>query len=149
MFDLKDKLNGAVTAMACAAAAAAAGVAALFFFCVAIFVWTQHQYGTVTAALVLAIVFLSAAIAALTIGFISRRQVEGRQQNQRKSDLQGWADPVVITAALEVFRSIGSKRLITVLLGALVVGTLLSQPSAQQNSPTRSRGSAPQKPSTD
>ena len=149
MFDLKDKLNGAVTAMACAAAAAAAGVAALFFFCVAIFVWTQHQYGTVTAALVLAIVFLSTAIAALTIGFICRRQVEERQQNQRKSDLQGWADPLVITTALEVFRSIGSKRLITVLLGALVVGTLLSQPSAQQNSSTQSRGPARQKPSTD
>ena len=148
MFDLKDKLNGAVMAMACAAAAAAAAVAALFFFCVAIFVWTQHQYGTVTAALVLAMVCLMAAIAALTIGFISRRQLEERQ-SRRKSDAQGFADPMVMTAALEVFRSIGSKRLITVLLGALVVGTLLSQPSAQQNSPTRSRGSAPQKPSTD
>src|SRR5258708_36321497 len=101
MFDLKDKLDGAVMAMACAAAAAAAGVAALFFFCVAIFVWTQHQYGTVTAALVLAMVFLSAAITALTIGFISRRQGEGRQPNQRQSDPQCGAEPVVITAALE------------------------------------------------
>ena len=149
MFDLKDKLDGAVMAMACAAAAAAAGVAALFFFCVAIFVWTQHQYGTVTAALVLAVVCLLAAIAALTIGFFSRRQAEERQQSRGKSDAQWWADPMVMTAALEAFRSIGSKRLITVLLGALVVGAFLSQPSGQQNSPTQSRRPARQKPSTD
>ena len=149
MFDLKDKLDGAVKAIACAAAAAAAGVAALFFFCVAVFVWTQQQYGTVTAALVLAIVFLSATVAALGMGFISRRRSEERQQRLRKSNAQWWADPMVMTAALDVFRTVGSKHLITVLLGAIVVGTLLSRPSDQQNSPTEGRRPARQKPSTD
>jgi cytochrome c biogenesis protein CcdA len=127
MFDVRDRFDGAVKTVACAAAAAAAGVASLFFFLVALFLWTQQHYGTIAATLVLAIVFLFAAMAALTIAWVVRQRSAERQQRVRKSSPQWWADPAIIAAALEVFKTIGSKRLIPVLLGAFVVGTLLSR----------------------
>ena len=134
MFDLKEKFDDAVKTVACAAAAAAAGATSLFFFLVALFLWTQQQYGTITAALVLAIVFLVVALAALTIVWIVRQRSAERAQRVRRSNSRNtawWADPVIITTALEVFKTVGSKRLITVLIGAFVVGALLTRPAGE------------------
>ena len=134
MFDLKDKVDAIVKAVVCAAAAAAAGVAALFFFCVALFVWTEQHYGTVTAALVLAILFLLIVIAALTIGLMSRRQSERVQRRTSRPAAQAWADPMVVAPVLEILRTVGGKRVITLLLGAFLVGSLLARPGDRPTS---------------
>lgn len=132
MLDLEDKVDTAAKIAISAAALAAAVVVATFFLCLALFMWTQQQYGTVAASLVLACVFIVAAVAALLFGLVARQRSQERQHRKLQHSAQWWSDPTVITAALEVFRIIGSKRLITVLLGAFVVGALLERPSNRQ-----------------
>jgi len=136
MFDLKDRFDGAVKTVAFAAAAGAAGVAALFFFLVALFLWAQQQYGTITATLVLAIVFLVVALAALTVVWILRQRAAERErqraQRARKSAPQWWADPLVMTTVLDVVKTVGNKRLVAVLIGACIVGSVLTRSGPQK-----------------
>ena len=129
MFDLEDIVDTAVKIMICTVALAVAVAVAVFFLCLALFLWTQQQYGTVAASLVLACVFIVTAVAALLFGLVVRQRSQQRQHRKLQHAAQLWLDPTVIAAALEVFRIIGSKRLITVLLGAFVVGALLERPS--------------------
>ena len=137
MFDLKDKVDAAVKLIACTAAAAAAGVAALFFFCVALFVWTEQHYGTVTASLVLAILFLVVTIAALTIALIARRPPKDREPRANRAAAQSFVDPMVITSVLEVLKTVGGKRAMAFLAGAFVIGTLLARPGDKPSSTDR------------
>jgi apolipoprotein N-acyltransferase len=130
MIDFRDKLEAAVAALTYTAAAAAAGAAALLFFCIALFVWTREQYGTVTASLVLAVLFLVLALAALIAATVRRRRVAERQAH-RANVTPWWTDPMVMTAGLELFRLLGTKRLMALLLGGVVVGTLLSRPTSR------------------
>jgi heme/copper-type cytochrome/quinol oxidase subunit 2 len=131
MIDLRDKFQDAVAAVTYTAAAAAAAMAALLFACIALFVWTREQYGTVTASLVLAVVFLVLALAALIAATLRRRRLNQRQA-QKGNVAPWWTDPIVMTTGLELFRLLGTKRLMALLLGGAVVGTLLSRPSAGQ-----------------
>jgi cytochrome c biogenesis protein CcdA len=133
MFNLNDKLDEAIKSVAFAVAAAAAGVAAFFFFCLALFLWTQQQFGTVTAALALAFLFLLVAVSALVATRIIRKQSAERQLQSRKQSALLWRDPLIINTALDVLRTIGSKRLTTMLLGMFVVGVLLSRPNESQS----------------
>jgi hypothetical protein len=132
MFDLSNKVDAAAKLAACAAAFAAAAVAAFFFVCLALFVWTQQQYGTAPASLVLAALLAIVAMTAAGLGWIARRRAEEHHQRAVRDNAQWWADPTVIAAALEVYRAIGSKRMSTILVGAFVVGTLLSRPNGRQ-----------------
>jgi hypothetical protein len=141
MLDLRDKLDEALNTTVFAGAAAAAIVAAIFFFCVAPFVWTEQHFGTVTASLTLAVVFLLTAIAALLLNWIIRPRAKERQQRARQN-AQWWTDPMVITAALEVYRTLGSKRLATALVGALVVGALANRSDEQRTSSNGKQQSA-------
>jgi apolipoprotein N-acyltransferase len=135
MIDFRDKLEAAVAALTYTAAAAAAGAAALLFFCIALFVWTREQYGTVTASLVLAVLFLVLALAALIAAAVRRRRLAEREahraQAHRANVTQWLSDPMVMTAGLELFRLLGTKRLMALLLGGVVVGTLLSRPTSR------------------
>jgi heme/copper-type cytochrome/quinol oxidase subunit 2 len=128
MFDLEEKVDAAVKMAICAAALTVTAIAGAFFLCLALFVWTQQRYGTVAASLVLASVFIIAAVTALLFGLMARQRSQERQHRNRQHAAQWWSDPTVIATGLEVFRIIGSKRLITVLLGAFVVGALLERP---------------------
>jgi L-asparagine transporter-like permease len=129
MFDLQEKVDAAVKMTVCMSAVAVAVVTAFFFLCLALFVWTQQQYGAVTASLVLAILFIVIAIAAAVAGWVVRQRTEQRQHQSLRLAARWWSDPMVIRAALEVFRTIGSRQLIPVLVGAFVVGALLDRPS--------------------
>jgi cytochrome bd-type quinol oxidase subunit 1 len=129
MFDLEEKVGAAVKMTVCMTALAVAVVAAGFFLCLALFIWTQQQYGAVTASLVLAILFVVIAIAAAVAGWVVRQRTEQRQHQSLRRAARWWSDPMVITAALQVFRTIGSRQLIPVLVGAFVVGALLDRPS--------------------
>jgi hypothetical protein len=141
MFNMNEKLDEIVKLMLCAAAVAAACIASLFFFCVALFMWTQQQFGTLTASLILGAVFLLAALVALITGEIVHRRAAARAPEPREQKATWWTEPAVLTTALEVVRAIGSRRLTTALLGAFVVGALLSQQGEQQ-------GASVQKPQT-
>ncbi|MBO0756515.1 MAG: hypothetical protein J2P54_11680 [Bradyrhizobiaceae bacterium] len=131
---IEQKVDAIIKAMLYAAAAGAAGISAFFFACLALFVWTRQEYGTVTASLVLAILFAAIAAAALLIGWFVRRRSRDPQNGQLRRAAPWWTDPIVASAALEVFRTVGSKRLVVVLLGAFVVGTLLDGPLHRQPS---------------
>jgi apolipoprotein N-acyltransferase len=134
MFSLNDKLDEAIKAVTFAVAAGVTGVAAFFFFCLALFVWTQQQFGTVTAALTLAFLFLLAAVSALIAARIIRKQsAERRRLQSREQSALFSRDPLIISTALDVLRTIGSKRLTTMLLGLLLVGALLGRPDESQS----------------
>jgi apolipoprotein N-acyltransferase len=133
MFSLNDKLDEAIKSVTFAVAAGVTGVAAFFFFCLALFVWTQQQFGTVTAALVLAFLFLLAAVSAFVAArTIRKRSAERRLQSRKQSALLS-RDPLIVNTALDVLRTIGSKRLTTMLLSLLLVGALLSRPNESRS----------------
>jgi len=141
MLNINEKIDEVAKLMVCAAAVASACIASLFFFCIALFMWTQQQFGTVTASLLLGAVFLFAALVALIIGEIVHRRGAVRMREPDEQKATWWTEPAVITTALEVFRTIGSRRLTTALLGAFVVGALLSQQGERH-------GASVQKPQT-
>jgi apolipoprotein N-acyltransferase len=127
MFSLNDKLDEAIKAVTFGVAAGVTGVAAFFFFCLALFVWTQQQFGTVIAALTLAFLFLLAAVSAFVAARTVRKQSAERRLQSRKQSALLSRDPQIISSALDVLRTIGSKRLTTMLLSLLLVGALLSR----------------------
>jgi uncharacterized membrane protein len=129
--ELKDKLDRALTTAVLAAIAAAAGVAAFFFVCVAIFVWTQQNYGTVTACAVLAILFAVLAAIAVTIIVLARRRAAERSRRRQNAKPQWWLDPAVMTLGVELAKTMGPRRIASMaVLGALVAGILFNRSSA-------------------
>jgi apolipoprotein N-acyltransferase len=133
MFSLNDKLDEAIKAVTLGVAAGVTGVAAFFFFCLALFVWTQQQFGTVTAALTLAFLFLLTAVSAFVAARTIRKQSAERRLQSRKQSALLSRDPLIASTALDVLRTIGSKRLTTMLLSLLLVGALLSRPDESRS----------------
>jgi hypothetical protein len=105
MFDLGNKVDAAAKLAACSAAFSAAAVAAFFFVCLALFIWTQQQYGTAAASLVLAALFAIVAMTAAGVGWIARRHAVEHHQRALRGTAQWWTDPTVLAAALEVYRA--------------------------------------------
>jgi hypothetical protein len=129
--ELKDKLDRALATAVLAAIAASAGVAAFFFVCVAIFVWTQQNYGTVTACIVLAVLFAVVASIAITIIAVARRRAAERSRRRQSAKPQWWLDPAVMTLGVELAKVVGPRRIASMaVLGALVAGILFNRSSA-------------------
>jgi hypothetical protein len=134
MFDLKTKVAATAKEFACIAAATSAGIVALFFLCFALFIWLRHTYGTITACLVLAGVFIVLAAATLVIGWISRRRSLTRLEHRQHSSPQWWTDPVVISTVLAVVRALGARRVAVPLFIGGILGSLISNPARRAQS---------------
>ena len=129
--ELKDKLDRALTTVVMGVIAAAAGVTAFFLLCVGLFVWTAHTYDTVTACVVLAVLFLVIAVVALTVIVVARRRAAERLRRRESRRAPFGLDPAMIALGVEIAKTLGPRRIASIaVLGALVAAIMLNRPPA-------------------
>jgi MFS family permease len=86
----------------------------LGFFFAAAFVWLARRYDAVTAGLILGGVFLSIAIIAAVAGWLARRRnIERARRELAARSHAGWLDPKFLTIGIEIGRTLGWRRLMT------------------------------------
>jgi hypothetical protein len=131
--ELKDKLDRALTTVVMGVIAAAAGVTAFCLLCVGLFVWIAHTYDTVTACVVLAVLFLVIAAVAVTVIVIvvARRRAADRLRRRESRRAPLGLDPAMIALGVEIAKTLGPRRIASIaVLGALVAGIMLNRPTA-------------------
>lgn len=139
--DLKESAGSALRLSSLAAAAALALFVTASFLCAAAFVFVLDHYGLVQACLAGAAVFFVVALIAAGWHLARKRQIEKQAQaraaERAKSAMHSaLADPVLVTAGLQVIRAIGVKRLIPILaVGGLALGLLASRNAASDQAP--------------
>jgi protein-S-isoprenylcysteine O-methyltransferase Ste14 len=137
--DLRERLDAAVKTSAWSAVAAAAALVMLGFLSAALFLYLQNWRGPIVACLILAGAFLLVIlIAVAAIALVRQRQARlARARAQANQAAGQWLrDPMVVATALQVARTLGLRRAAPVLLlGAFVVGLLLSRTSAKTAHP--------------
>src|SRR5205085_4762941 len=137
--DLRDRFDAAVKTSAWSVVAAAAALVALGFLCAALFLYLQDWWGPILACLILAGAFLLVVVIAIAaIALVRRRQRRLAQMRAQANQAAGqWLrDPVVVTTALQVARTLGLRRAAPLLLlGAFVVGLVLSRQAAKTPDP--------------
>jgi hypothetical protein len=138
------RINRTLKAMVLAAAAGAAGVTALFFLCLGAFLWLREVYGTINASLTLGGFFAFLALATLISAVVMR----GRSTALRKARLaetraapqpaatQWWMDPMILTTAVQVVRTLGGRRTLPLTLAAVLAGFALSGAFSKRRSPS-------------
>jgi hypothetical protein len=96
----------------------------LVFLCVAAFVWLANHTGAVTAGLILAGVFFLIAIVAAFAGWIARlRNIERARRELAARSHAGWFDPKYLTVGIEIGRTLGWRRIMTLAaVGVLAAG---------------------------
>jgi hypothetical protein len=137
--DLKERLDAAVKTSAWSAVAVAAALTMLGFLCAALFLYLQSSRGPIVACLVLAGAFLLVVLIAIAaIALVRQRQARlARARAQANQAAAHWLrDPVVVTTALQVARTLGFRRAAPVLLlGAFMMGLVLSRTTAKTAPP--------------
>jgi hypothetical protein len=138
--DLKERLDAAVKTSAWSAVAGLAALIMLGFLCAALFLYLQDWRGPIVACLILAGGFLVVVLIAVTaIALVRQRQARlarARAQQANQAAGQWLRDPVVMTTALQVARTLGLRRAAPVLLlGAFVMGLVLSRTAAKTAHP--------------
>jgi hypothetical protein len=105
----------------------------LTFLCVAAFVWLAQRYDAVTAGLVLAGFFLIIAVIATLAGLLARRRNRERARLElARSRAAGWLDPKLLAVGLEIGRTIGWRRIITLAAAALVAAGVAKEWSGEK-----------------
>ena len=96
----------------------------LGFLCVAAFVWLADRTDAVTAGLILAGVFLLIAIVAGFAGWIARlRNIERARRELAARSHAGWFDPKYLAVGIEIGRTLGWRRIVTLTaVGVLAAG---------------------------
>ena len=131
---IKRKIDLALKTTVCGMVAMATMLVASAFFCAAAFVWIQHNYGTVTACLALGGFFLLLALLALIAAWGLQRRKVPPPPPAAATVKTLWNDPVMLAAALDLNRALGGRKTATVaLIGAFVVGLLLSRPPRKRD----------------
>jgi hypothetical protein len=112
----------------------------LGFLCAALFLYLQNWRGPIVACLILAGAFLLVVlIAIVAIALLRQRHARlARARAQANQAAGQWLrDPVVVTTALQLARTLGLRRAAPLLLlGAFMVGLVLSRTAAKTAPPT-------------
>jgi hypothetical protein len=97
---------------------------ALGFLCTAAFVWLANRYDAVTAGLMLGAVFLLIAIIAAIAGWMARlRNIERARRELAARSHAGWLDPKFLAVGIEIGRTLGWRRIVTLAaVGLLAAG---------------------------
>jgi hypothetical protein len=132
--DMKESTGLALKMASVLAAVAIALFIMLSFLCAAAFVYVLQTYGPIAACLTGAGVFLLAALIAATIYAWQKRQARRRAAQATKSALHSaLSDPTLMTAALQVIRVVGVKKLVPILaVGGLALGLLANRAHSDQ-----------------
>jgi uncharacterized membrane protein len=103
---------------------AAATLMAFVFLCVAGYDWLALRYGSVSAGLIMAGLFVTIAIVAAIVCVLIRRRVRERAILARaaRAHSPSWLlDPRLLSAAVEAGRSIGWQRIVPLALVGFMV----------------------------
>jgi hypothetical protein len=130
--DLKAKVDGMLKLAVAGAMASAAAMAAFICFAVALFLWTQQNYGTLEAWLVLGGLFVVIAALGATILLVVRRRATKIQPRERVQESGALArllqEPAVLLTGVQLARMIGGRGLLSLLiLGAVVGGVMMNR----------------------
>ena len=108
--------------------AAVAVVAAFAFFVFAAFIWLAEHYGPLTAAVVVAIVFVLIAILCVVAAMMSQRRTSERAKRALALRSQSpWFDPATLGIALQLGRSIGLRRIAPLAAAGVLAAALAKE----------------------
>jgi hypothetical protein len=135
--DFKESTGATLRLTSLAAAAAVALFITTAFLCAAAFILVLERYGPVEACFTGAAIFFVVTLIAAGSYMARKRQVKLRAQAAAKSVAQTMlADPMVVAAGLQIVRSIGIKKLITLLaVGGLALGLMANRSHAADQAP--------------
>ncbi len=138
---IEDFRNSTRTALQLTALAAAMAVSLLvmtLFICAAAFVVVLRNYGLVQACLSGAAVFFVVALIAAVLYILRKNQAEARAARAAETGKSAMrtalTDPMLVSAGVQLMRTIGFRRLIPILaVGGLALGLMArrSVPSRQ------------------
>jgi hypothetical protein len=131
---LKHKIDLAVKTTVCGLVVLVTAVVALGFLCAALFLWLAQNYGTITAALVLAGIFAFVALMALLTAVLLRRH-EPPPPPPPSGAAGLFNDPVMLAAALDIVRTFGRGRTTAAVLVSAFLGGLLLSRSSRNREP--------------
>jgi hypothetical protein len=124
---LRHKIDLTVKTTACGLVVLMAALVALGFLCAALFMWLAQSYGAITAALVLAGVFVFVALVAVLVAVLMRRH-EPPPPPPPSGMGALFNDPAMLMAAVDVVRTFGrGKTTAAVLVSAFLGGLMLSR----------------------
>jgi hypothetical protein len=136
--DFKESTGNALRLTYLATAAAAALFVTTSFLCAAAFVAVMQNYGVIAACLAGAGVFLVVALIAILSYMARQRQAEARaaraaeaaRANARSAARTALADPMLVSAGIQIIRSIGIKRLVPLTaIGGVALGLFVASRS--------------------
>ncbi|MEH6952963.1 hypothetical protein V4R08_17175 (plasmid) [Nitrobacter sp. NHB1] len=127
--DFKKSAGNALQLTSLAMVAIIAGFVAILFLCAAAFVFVLQNYGLIEACLTGAAFFYLITLIAVVIYTIRRNAMKKCAAKTAKSAAQNLlADPMLVTAGLQLVRAIGVKKLIPILaVGGLALGLLVGR----------------------
>jgi hypothetical protein len=103
--------------------------AASFFLTFAAFIWAEGEYGAVTAAVGLGILFLALALAIAAAVWFQRRPASSRTERQA---VQKAEDDRAAAAAIEALRFLGPRRVFPALaLSAVILAATQGVPRSK------------------
>jgi uncharacterized membrane protein len=108
----------------CFLVAAVSLALALGFLCAAAFVWLAGRTDVITASLIMAGGFVLIAVIAAIASWIARlRNMERARRELAERSQAGWFDPKFLAVGLEIGRTLGWRRVVTLAaVGLLAAG---------------------------
>jgi hypothetical protein len=133
--DIKDSTGNALRMTFLVTAAALALLVTTSFLCAAAFVAVLERYGPVPACLTGAAIFFVVALIAAAIYMAGKRRARLRAEKAAKSAVHSaLADPMLITAGIQIIRTIGIKKLIPIIaIGGAVLGLFAASRAASSD----------------
>jgi hypothetical protein len=138
--DFKNSTASALRLTSLAAAAALALSVTMAFLCAAAFVFVLQNYGLIQACLTGAAIFLAVTLIVAGCYIVRKNEIEARAaraaQTAKSAMQTALADPMLVTAGIQVIRVIGIKKLIPILaVGGLALGLLVSRSASGDEAP--------------
>lgn len=99
-----------------------AALIAIIFLCSAGYIWLAQRYGSLAASLWLGGGFLFVALASIVACVVVRRRTMA--QARAAGMKHWWADPRVMAVGLELGRTIGWKKLVSLAVASVLAASL-------------------------
>lgn len=135
--DFKEQTAAALRLTSLAAGAAIALFITIAFLCAAAFIAVLRKYGAIEACLTGAAIFFVVTLVVAGSYMVRRRATRRHAQAAAKSAAQSvLADPMVVTAGLQLLRTVGIKKLLPLLaVGGLALGLMVNRNHASDQTP--------------
>jgi membrane associated rhomboid family serine protease len=131
--DIKESTGTALRSTSLMITIAISLLITLAFLCAALFVLVMERHGLIAACLADAAIFFGIALIAGGCYLYQKRQARRRPVEPAKSAFAAaMSDPMLITAGLQIVRTVGVKRLLPLLaIGGIALGLMARKTSGQ------------------